>query len=246
MTEQQQTYEEYAQKGNYQQSDWSKRWQNNTTGWHLQRVNPILAQHYESYLKKDQDGKSTVFVPLCGKSIDMMWLAQQGNRVVGVEVVEQPCHDFFKEHNIQYDVKSLPNNVGQVMSSQVSELDILIYNCDYFALTQQVLGFALDSVWDRAAFVAINPSQRCQYAKHLHSLMASNARGLVVTLEYDINQRLRPGPPFCVPDDIFQTAFSPYADIIKVSSMVYADERASRFQNLTWLSESTFFLTFNQ
>ena len=75
--------------------------------------------------------------------------------------------------------------------------------------------------------------------------MAPNAPGLVITLDYDINARPESGPPFCVPDDIIQTVFSPYANIQKLSSEVITGERVTQYEGLTSMDESTFYLQFN-
>lgn len=43
---------------------------------------------------------SRVFVPLCGKSLDMIWLAQQGHEVIGVELSPVAVEDFFRENGL--------------------------------------------------------------------------------------------------------------------------------------------------
>ena len=53
---------------------WQRRWARNEIGFHLNEVNPYLRRHWPS-LKLAQGAR--VLVPLCGKSLDMAWLADQ-------------------------------------------------------------------------------------------------------------------------------------------------------------------------
>jgi thiopurine S-methyltransferase len=62
---------------------WLKRWREGRTGWHRPEVMPLLEQHWAAL---DVPRGSRVLVPLCGKSVDMLWLAQQGMRVLGIDV----------------------------------------------------------------------------------------------------------------------------------------------------------------
>ena len=56
---------------------WLERWKNNETGFHQPVINPYLAYFYgEKGATAEQREKLKVFVPLCGKSKDMLWLSQ--------------------------------------------------------------------------------------------------------------------------------------------------------------------------
>ncbi|EDV22806.1 uncharacterized protein TRIADDRAFT_58745 [Trichoplax adhaerens] len=231
-------YEDYMQKGRCRHQDWSQRWQNKIIGWHLSQVNPYLNENYQVYLKNNDNPHSSIFVPLCGKSLDMIWLAQKGHQVVGVEVVEQPCHDFFKENEITYKVQDLQGVEGKILTSQDPKINITIYNCDYFALTSSLLGFRFDSVWDRAAFVAISPDLHSNYAKHLASLMAPSGRGLLIAVDYDINEHIHPGPPFYTPDTLVHSIFSPFTSVQRLSSfLLTASPPTTLFYTLPFTSK---------
>ena len=52
---------------------WLERWELEQTGFHQNETNPYLQQYWQQ-----MDNASQVFVPLCGKSLDMLWLAKQG------------------------------------------------------------------------------------------------------------------------------------------------------------------------
>ncbi len=59
--------------------DWKARWADGNTGWHEQAGNRFLRQWWPA--RADQ---SRVLVPLCGKALDLKWLAERGHEVVGV------------------------------------------------------------------------------------------------------------------------------------------------------------------
>ena len=44
----------------------------------------------------------SVFVPLCGKSLDLLWLHQQGHVVLRIESSELAVNDFFVENGLNY------------------------------------------------------------------------------------------------------------------------------------------------
>ena len=50
--------------------DWLKRWENNQIGWHAEQINRQLIEYLPEFnlAKKDK-----IFVPLCGKSLDMIY-----------------------------------------------------------------------------------------------------------------------------------------------------------------------------
>ena len=76
---------------------WQTRWQEGRIGFNQSEVNPFLIKHF-SALKLPVGNR--VLVPLCGKSIDMLWLSAQGYDVVGVELVETAVQAFFAEQNM--------------------------------------------------------------------------------------------------------------------------------------------------
>ncbi len=75
-------------------SFWHNRWQTNQTGWHERAVNPLLITHFPS-LNVPPGGR--VFVPLCGKSLDLGWLLSRGYAVAGAELSELAVTQLFAE-----------------------------------------------------------------------------------------------------------------------------------------------------
>ena len=168
---------------------WQERWARNQIGFHLPEVNPYLLRHW-SHLSLADDAK--VLVPLCGKSLDLMWLATQGHRVLGVELSEQAVEAFFSE-------QSLTPRITQRGVFTVYRADLIEVWCgDFFALDAEVLADCT-AVYDRAALIALPPLMRSQYTEQLNNMLRPGCQGLLITLDYDQTQKA--GPPFAVTDE---------------------------------------------
>jgi len=161
--------------------DWLQRWDKGNIGFHRAEVHPALRQHW-------QPRGGSVLVPLCGKSLDLRWLAERGHTVVGVELAERAIRDFFAEQHLTFDRRD-----GELPAYVARDLPLTIHHGDYFALRVP----RCDAVYDRAALVALPPTLRRAYAAHTDALLRAGPFRLVITLEYD--QTLVPGPPFSVP-----------------------------------------------
>jgi thiopurine S-methyltransferase len=169
---------------------WQERWARNQIGFHLPEVNPYLQRHWAASAKG-----ARVLVPLCGKSLDLMWLASQGSRVMGVELSEQAVEAFFSEQN-------LTPRVTERGAFKVYQADSIEIWCgDFFALDAEALADCT-ALYDRAALIALPPLMRAQYAEHLNACLRAGCQGLLITLDYDQTQKA--GPPFAVTDDEVQ------------------------------------------
>ena len=87
---------------------WKNRWKNNQTGWHREEYNEMLVKHWPSL---NIGANCNVLVPLCGKSLDMRWLAEQGHSVLGLELVEEAVHAFFQEQKLDSKQMNLISHV---------------------------------------------------------------------------------------------------------------------------------------
>lgn len=174
---------------------WQERWARNQIGFHLPEVNPYLQRHWPQ-LALAQGAQ--VLVPLCGKSLDLMWLASHGLRVMGVELSERAVEAFFSEQN-------LVPRITRRGAFTVYQADLIEVWCgDFFALDAEALADCT-GLYDRAALIALPPLMRAQYAEHLNHLLRSGCQGLLVTLDYDQTQKA--GPPFAVTDDEVKVLF---------------------------------------
>jgi len=162
---------------------WLERWQEGRIGWHEAGGNASLQKHWRA------TGR-TVLVPLCGKSVDLLWIATQGNRVVGVELSDIAVESFFAEQGLAFEVSG--NGLPRY---DAIDVDITIYCGDLFDLTS----IRCDAHYDRGALTALPAVQRSAYASHIGSLLTSHAEQLVITLNYD--EEIAKGPPFSVGDE---------------------------------------------
>ena len=187
---------------------WQARWSRSEIGFHLAEVNPYLQRYWPDL------GLATgarVLVPLCGKSLDLAWLAGQGFRVTGVELAQRAVEDFFTEHGLEPVV----SEEGPFRLYRAGSVEI--YCGDFFALTEQQLSDCT-ALYDRAALIALPPPMRERYVTHLTQVLPAGCQGLLVTLDYD--QAQMDGPPFAVTDDEVQRLF---AQRWQVSNLVCAD-----------------------
>ncbi len=175
---------------------WQERWAQGQLGFHLERVNPRLQKHWPGLARASGE---PVFVPLCGKSLDMGWLAQRGHPVTGVELSGIAVKAFFEA----YGHPPVVTDAGAFREYRAAGVRLL--QGDFFDLHAADLP-GVASVYDRASLIALPPAMRPGYARHLASLLATGTRMLLVTLEYD--QREMQGPPFAVHRDEVELLFS--------------------------------------
>ncbi|WP_085607140.1 MULTISPECIES: thiopurine S-methyltransferase [unclassified Pseudomonas] len=166
---------------------WHKKWESNQIGFHQPEVNPYLQRHWPDLAIPAQ---ARVLVPLCGKSLDLLWLAGLGHQVLGVELSEKAVEDFFLEQQLQAQV----SEQGDFKVYRAGAIEL--WCGDFFSLTAADVA-GCTALYDRAAVIALPPAMRERYAAHLQGLLPI-CRGLLVTLNYDQSQM--PGPPFSVDD----------------------------------------------
>jgi len=168
---------------------WHKKWASGQIGFHLPEVNPYLQRHWAA------PASARVLVPLCGKTLDLAWLAGRGHRVLGIELSEKAVENFFSEHQVQPQISE--KGAFKVYRSDAFEL----WCGDFFALTSSDVADCT-ALYDRAALIALPAPMRERYATHLQQILPQGVQGLLITLDYD--QAQIPGPPFAVGDDEVQ------------------------------------------
>jgi thiopurine S-methyltransferase len=173
---------------------WHQRWQDNLIGFHQHELNPYLLEYWPQLELKDG---SDVLVPLCGKTLDMRWLAER-YPVRGVELSPRAVEDFFAEQQLAYSRRE--NGEFSIYDAT----GITLFCGDFFNLAPKTLG-KVSAVYDRAALIALPQDMRARYVRHLNSLCRAGTRMLLVTLAYD--QSDMNGPPFSVEDGEVHTLF---------------------------------------
>lgn len=191
---------------------WHNRWQEKRIGFNQSKVNPLLIKYWSDL---NLPTGSRVFVPLCGKSIDMVWLAAQGYDVVGVELVESAVQAFFTEQNIQPDMHQHAENTeikcyqGKLLGQKVE-----LWVADIFALTATDIG-VIDAIYDKAALIALPADMRAGYSEQILRI-SGNAPQLLITLNYD--QSKKDGPPFSISHEQVQQYYDSHYQIAELAS----------------------------
>lgn len=175
---------------------WRQRWRDNRIGFHQDRVTPLLERHWDA-LGLPPDAQ--VFVPLCGKTLDMPWLAAHGHRVLGVELSELAVRQFFDEQKLVPSMRA--SRHGTHFAAGPFELIL----GDAFGLDADVLSDCM-GVYDRAALIALPPDMRRRYASGLYARLHAACRGLLVGIDYPGHEK--DGPPFPVADDEVHALFA--------------------------------------
>jgi thiopurine S-methyltransferase len=172
-----------------QDKDWLIRWQQNQIGFHDTEIN----SHLKRYIS-DSDLKSgdTIFLPLCGKSADITWLAEQGFQVVGVELSAIAIESYFSEQGLSYRQLESGSFIARISGN------VRLLEGSFFDLQREDLGDC-SLIYDRASLIALDESTRVRYAQWMQSIMGDKADMLLITLDY--NQSEMNGPPFAVATD---------------------------------------------
>lgn len=211
---------------------WHERWQKNQIGFHQHEINSHLQAFWNNLVVPVG---SRIFVPLCGKSRDMLWLRSLGLGVTGVEISPIAVHDFFKENGLEPVV----TRHGKFERWEADGLVILQGN--FFDLTAAEVADCA-GVFDRASLIALPPAMRERYAQHLMAILPRHIQILLVTLEYD--QQEMGGPPFAVHEAEVRALYEGKYQVDRLLAInALDDEPGFRQRGLTRLAEKVYLLT---
>jgi thiopurine S-methyltransferase len=180
---------------------WQGRWERGEIGWHQSEAEPRLVENFKSL------SPTRVFVPLCGKSLDLVWLHEQGHHVIGAELSQVACRSFFEERGL---TPSITEEAGfRVFRAERYTL----FQGDFFALTPQILG-PIGVIYDRASLIALPREMRKDYVEKLISLSRASKEYphpqiLLITIERVPHDEV--GPPHSIQpsevESLYQNAF---------------------------------------
>lgn len=171
---------------------WLQRWREGRTGWHHESVMPLLEKHWASL---GIARGARVLVPLCGKSLDMLWLAQQGMRVLGVEISPLAIEAFLAENHLHASKSEAADGVHYRVTNALGAGEIEIINGDVFGVAPDSLA-ECRAFYDRAALIAFPSPMRDRLAHEVYVKLPAGSPGLLITLDYPANEM--EGPPFSV------------------------------------------------
>lgn len=172
---------------------WLKRWREGRTGWHHEEVMPLLVQHWSALNVRPG---ARVLVPLCGKSLDMLWLSQQGMRVLGIDVSPIAIESFLAENQLHARTRSTAEGTHYEVTNAPGG-DIEIINGDVFEADSEAVAQCA-AFYDRAALIAMPAPMRDRLANDVYLQLPADSSGLLITLDYPEHEMQ--GPPFSVDD----------------------------------------------
>lgn len=208
---------------------WHQRWQRGEIGWHSDDINRHLTEHWP---RLGAAAGSRVLVPLCGKSLDLLWLAAQGHRVIGVEISPVAIDEFLRENGLSAHRHDEP----PFQRASADEIELLVG--DFFDLTPDHVA-GVTAVYDRASLIALPPAMRSRYAAHLAELLPAGCLSLLITLDYD--QAQMSGPPFAVTAEEVRELFGGAFEIDAVAAQDVLEEQPRfRARGLTRLDEQVY------
>jgi len=210
---------------------WHERWTLNEIGFHQNHIHPQLIEHWPALgLAGGQ-----VFVPLCGKSLDMAWLLRQGHAVLGVELSPLAVEDFFAEQALAFASR----RDGDFQVYEGAGIQLLCG--DFFALEAKHLA-GVQAVYDRAALIALPCDLQARYAEHLLAILPKRPPIMLITFEYDPSEM--DGPPFSTPTQTVEALFGQAYRIELLSSQDLLDESPGlKSRGLSRLTEKAYRLS---
>jgi len=184
---------------------WLQRWENGEIGFHEREVNLFLLKYSNSILRKNDK----VFIPLCGKSLDISYILSKGCFVIGCELSELAIKELF------YNLKITPNIIRTDYHIIYKSDNIKIFVGDFFHLLPKDLG-DIDAIYDRGSLVAFPYEVRIKYSKHIQDITKSAKQFIVV---YNYDQSLKEGTPYSVKKEELLSLYTEYSSIKLLDSI---------------------------
>lgn len=210
---------------------WHERWKNGQIGFHQDETNSYLLKHWEK-LALDED--SLIFVPMAGKSKDILWLTEQGYKVIAIELSEHAVKAFFSENELAFTIEE--SHTFTIYRSE----NIKFYCGNYFDLSSDIMK-DVKAVFDRASLIAMPPAMRKLYQLKMNEILPIEAKILLVTMEYP--QQQMDGPPFSVLEEEVNALYSTKFKITLLETFdVLAENPRFADKGLTQMLEKVYVL----
>jgi thiopurine S-methyltransferase len=239
---------------------WQERWDKDQLGWHLKSVNPYLQKYFEEMLPEASLGSmgSRVLFPLCGKTVDMAFLAKCGIRVVGVDGVYKALEDFAKEQGVTKEAVPIalpkeidPNRfkayatlIPAAPDSEAPPPPVILVEGDFLELGEQEATALVpfEAAFDRGSLVAIDPKDRPRYAQALTRLITPGGRVLLSVVEHDKFANGRFGPPFEVTEPQIRELFEKDFEIRQLAREEKPEDSFIKQRGCTRFAEAQYIL----
>jgi len=187
---------------------WLDLWHKNEIAFHRAEHNTLLLEFWSQLGLAAND---KIFVPMCGKSLDMRWLENAGHQVVGVELAQVAVETYFAEGD-EHPERCVVDRFNCYRGNST-----MVYQGDFFDLTAPLL-MGVKGLFDRGALVALPPDMRFRYVDHLLRIVPDDTRILLITFEYD--QQMVAGPPHAVLPEEVEALYGTRCDVQLLESIV--------------------------
>jgi thiopurine S-methyltransferase len=176
-------------------SYWQSRWQKGNTGWHMDTVYPPLP-HLWNQIGMNSDTR--VLVPLCGKSLDLLWLTDHCDTVTGVDISPKALQHVMQKHSESF-IKDTSHGFTIYRSDS-----LVLWEGDFAKLPSDQIP-PQNLIYDKASIIALPPEKRQRHAEKMIELSSFNTQILIQIFEYDQNEMN--GPPFSVEEQELKRLF---------------------------------------
>ena len=174
---------------------WETEWSDGSPAWHRKYVSPMLIKHYDEFTSGRTNRR--ILVPLCGKSLDLIWLADQGHTVVGVEMIRKAIKTFFEENKLLYDINTAQTSAGSIVNLfKAKNKDITLIECNIFDLSRDVYHNKFDCIWDRGACTVITMMDEARLKRYVDVLLSSlqpDGRYFLMTFRHESGKNSNEG-----------------------------------------------------
>ena len=137
---------------------WDTLYQGKKDDWTCDKKDKELFKFHD-VLVNGKTGLS-VLIPMCGRSLIVLWCAERGHRVVGIEWSELAIKQFFVKNDLAYSSKSC--RIGgiemPVYTCTAHDKSITIYCGDLFAFKEDNLG-GFDCIFDHGSIGSFDFTQ---------------------------------------------------------------------------------------
>jgi thiopurine S-methyltransferase len=214
-----------------QPSFWQERWRLGQIGFHQMAVDEQLAKYWSEL----NVSGGNVLVPLCGKSLDLLWLRERGFHVTGIELSAVAVESLCCGQGI------LARRTAGSGLDRFDAYRLRIFQGDLFTLDSARLG-NFHAVYDRASLIALPAEERIRYVDALVALTQPGTKTLLMTVEYP--QQQANGPPFSVSRSEVEGLYGARHSIRLLERRdILANEARLRARGVTEVYENCFLLT---
>lgn len=210
-------------------------------GWHREGVHEAWQKYGDMIVPNLNDEAQVcahpvrVFFPLCGKAVDMAYLATKPavEKVVGIDGIRKALDEFAREHP---DLEIKETTFQSATHQRLDGNKITLLKGDFFDLDETVTDGRFPVIFDRASLVAIEPTLREPYVATIGRLIQPGGRIFLVVIEKTSGTEADlHGPPFSVPETEVRRLYEPL-DWVESVAKIEGDGEEARKQGKDQIS----------